>query len=183
MSSRFARASVPALIAIALLVAASASAWTGASAPRPDLVVRSLTSSPQTVAPREALTVTFAVGNIGKRTARASVAAAYLSRDKTKGKGDGRLTPASSVARLKPRKSARRTATLVIPPETDIGPWFVIVCADDTGRVREAKEKNNCRAATTPTLVTKVPPPPPPPAPHTAPPPPAPPPPPLGVGV
>jgi hypothetical protein len=182
MSSRFARASVPALLALALLVAASAWARAGASAPRPDLVVRSLTSSPQTVAPRETLTVTFAVGNIGKRTARASVAAAYLSRDQTTGKGDLRLAPASSVARLKPHKSARRTATLVIPPATDIGPWFVIVCADDTGRVREAKEKNNCRAATTPTLVTKVPPPPPPPAPQPqAPRPPAPPPP--GVGV
>jgi CARDB protein/cadherin domain-containing protein/cadherin-like protein len=178
MSLRFARASALALLAAALLVAASASARTGASPPRPDLVVRSLTSSPATLAPRDALTAKFVIANAGKRAARASVAAAYLSRDKVKGKGDRRLTPASSVARLKPRKSARRSATLVIPPATAVGPWFVIVCADDTGRVREAKEKNNCRAATTPILVTKVPPPPPPPAPQPpAPPPPAPPPP------
>jgi CARDB/Bacterial Ig domain/Cadherin domain len=179
MSFRFARASALALLAAALLVAASASARTGASPPRPDLVVRSLTSAPATLAPRDALTAKFVIANAGKRAARASVAAAYLSRDKVKGKGDRRLTPASSVARLKPRKSARRSATLVIPPATAVGPWFVIVCADDTGRVREAKEKNNCRAATTPILVTKVPPPPPPPAPQPpAPPPPAPPPPP-----
>jgi CARDB len=165
MSSRSACASVIAVLATGLLVAASASARRGAVLPRPDLVVRSLVSSPSTVAPREPLTATFVVGNVGKWPARASVAAAYLSRDKTKGKGDTRLAPASSLARLKPRKSARRSATLVVPPATPVGPWFVIVCADDTRRVVEARETNNCRAATTPITVTKVPPPPPPPQP------------------
>jgi len=176
MRSRFESIAIVALFSAALLVAASASAQTGARPPGPDLVVRSLANPAATVVPREALTASFVVTNMGKRSARQSLAAAYLSRDRSKGKGDLRLAPTSSVARLKPDRSARRNAAVVIPDATSAGPWFLIVCADDTSRVPETNERNNCRAATTPISVTKVPPPPPP-----APPPPGPPPPPPGA--
>lgn len=165
MSSRLPHACGLVVLATTVVTAASASPRTAASTPRPDVVVTSLTGLPATATPREALPLTFVVTNAGKRTARASFAAVYLSRDRARGKGDPRLTPASSVGRLKPRKSARRSASLLVPAGTDVGPWFVVVCADDTGRVREAKERNNCRPSATPVVVTKVLEPPPPPTP------------------
>jgi hypothetical protein len=178
--SRFGCAAVLALSAALLLLVTSASA--SARLVGPDLVVRSLASPPASITPGAALGSGFTVANRGTRRARASTARAYLSRDSRKGKGDLLLLRASSMPPLKRGKAARRSGTFTIPRSTTTGRWFLIVCSDDTRRVRETNERNNCRSSARPTSLpvnaappSPVPPPQPPPPSPPAPPPPPPP--------
>jgi hypothetical protein len=173
------------------LVVGSASAAAQKPARGPDLVVRSLSNPPSSLAPGVAFTTTFKVANGGVRNSPRSQARAYLSRDARQGKGDIRLAPPLSVVSLRPGKAVRRGGAVTIPVATTTGRWSLIVCSDNSRRIRETNERNNCRTASrrisveTATPQSAAPPPPPPPsAPPPPPPPPGPPPPPpLGTAL
>jgi parallel beta-helix repeat protein len=138
-----------------LIVSASARASAPAAA---DLVVRSVSKPPASVAAGAVLTSRVTVTNGGTRPAGRSTAWAYLSRDLRKGRGDRRLAPAASVPLLKPGKSARRAVKVRVPRSTAAGQWYLIVCADDTRRISERNDRNNCR--TSKRRIAVVPPPP-----------------------
>jgi hypothetical protein len=57
---------------------------------------------------------------------------------------------------LKRGEAVRHTARARVPSGTATGLWFVVVCADATRAVREAKESNNCRASAKRTTVKSV---------------------------
>ena len=77
-----------------------------------------------------------------------------------------RLPDAQNVRRLKPRQRSRATVVEQIPRTIALGRWVVLACADDTLRVREGFERNNCRSSRALTISgPAVPPPPPPPSP------------------
>jgi hypothetical protein len=173
---RATRVAIPGLFALAL-VAGSAAAIEHKSVRRPDLVMWSLASPPEFLAPGASFTSRLTVANVGRaRSARSSVRA-YLSRDSRKGKGDVLLASASGVPTLKRGKAVSRRAVLRVPSATATGLWFLIACADDSRRIREKNERNNCRAAAKRTSLVQTvgasPPPPfpPPPAPPPSPPP------------
>ena len=142
-SRKAARTSILGLFSLALLAGAAAAEQ--GQARRADLVVRSVSNPPGSVAPGQAVVATITVGNRGKRRAGRSTARAYLSRDSRKSSNDMRLA-GISVPPLKPGKASRRTAGLTIPRAISSTPWFLIVCSDDARRVRETNERNNCRA-------------------------------------
>jgi hypothetical protein len=89
----------------------------------------------------------FKVANTGTRVARRSTVRVYLSRDRRKSKGDVPLVPAKSVLGLRPGGRIGRTGLIRVPRAIAGGLWFLIVCADATGIVRETNERNNCRSS------------------------------------
>lgn len=148
----------PACIALVLLLAAPA---TAAAAPRADLRQSApVVDGTRTVRAGAAMTVVDAVRNAGRRRARSTRTRLLISRDAVSSLDDvvlgERRTP-----RLRPRRASRRTLSLRLPA-LDPGTWFVIACADALRRVRERRERDNCRAALLPLRVPFPPPLPPP---------------------
>ena len=90
-------------------------------------------------------TLTETTRNAGRGRARGTRTAWYLSTDRRKSRGDRRLARRRVRALRGGRSSRGRTRVAV--PDT-IGSFFAIACADDTRRVRERSERNNCRAST-----------------------------------
>ena len=120
------------------------------------------------------------VRNAGRRRAAATRTRFLLSRDAV-ASADDLVLGERRTPRLRPRRESRRTLTLRLPA---LGPgaWTLVACADAPRRVRERRERDNCRAALLPLHVpfrpAPPPPSPPPPAPRAAEPPSPPPPPP-----
>jgi CARDB len=172
------------LAAVLALLAAPAAAEAARPTSRADLrQAAPVVAGARVVEPGGTLSVTDVVRNAGRRRARATTTRFLLSRDVLPSLDDlvlgTRRTP-----RLRPRRASRRTIALRVPA-LDPGAWFLIACADAPRRVRELRERDNCRAALLPLRVPfppppPLPPPPPPPAPaprvaEPAPPPPPPP--------
>ncbi len=111
------------------------------AAAKPDLVTRPVVAS----LAGGSLDVRAVVRNRGKRAAKRSKTGFYLSTDARRGRGDTRL---GRLATRKLRKRRRATVTgLLAVPTPLTGRFRLIACADDARRVRERRERNNCRAA------------------------------------
>jgi hypothetical protein len=108
---------------------------------RPDLVVPAVS-----VVAGGQLEATVTVRNRAPhgRAARSSVLL-LMSRDAVRSADDGPLGTVRTPA-LKPRTS-RTLSTSVALPTGVSGTWYLLACADSERRVRERKEKNNCRAS------------------------------------
>ena len=112
---------------------------------RPDLSV----SKVQVRGPLElggALRVSVTVRNRGRARAKGSQTSFVLSRDKRSGRGDPALSRSRTKA-VKARKVTKRTVTLRVPALLPAGAWRVVACADARRKVKESKERNNCRAS------------------------------------
>jgi RHS repeat-associated protein len=127
------------------LGAALALASPAAAAKGPDLTVSKLQAS-GSAAPGQQLTATVTVKNAGGKKAKASQTAFVLSKDAKRSNDDRRLTT-GNVKALAPRKTAKSTVHLTIPAGTPAGVYHVVACADARKKVKEANEKNNCRAS------------------------------------
>ena len=114
---------------------------------RPDLQVRAVSTPSLQEAPGSRMTASATVRNAGDRTARPTRLGFYLSRDRRKGRGDFRLRPRPLVRARRPRSRARLLRTLTVPRGVPPGNYALVACADDTRRVRERRERNNCRSA------------------------------------
>lgn len=150
-------------VSFAVLCAALAHPAMAAAAPRADLQVRAVSSPSVQEAPGSRLSASATVRNAGDRTAPPSRLGFYLSRDRRKGRGDFRLSPRPRLRARRPRSRARLLRTLTVPRGVPAGSYALIACADDTRRVRERRERNNCRSATrrmrivAPTIIRPVP--------------------------
>ena len=111
------------------------------------MTVLSVSNPPVSIARGTAFRSAFKVANIGTRVARRSTVRVYLSRDRRKSKGDVPLSPVRSVLGLRPGGRIGRTGLIRVPRAISGGRWFLIVCADATGIVRETNERNNCRGS------------------------------------
>jgi hypothetical protein len=132
---------------LALLVAGAAAAAPSAHArARPDLVVTRLVSVQTAATAGTELRAGERTRDRRRAPARRSVTAFYLSRDAKRSRGDVQIGT-RSVPALRGRRSSVARSTLRIGLLVPAGTWHLIACADDTRRVRESNERNNCRAA------------------------------------
>jgi hypothetical protein len=130
----------------ALAIAIVAGSAGGTQPSGPDLVVKSLSSPPSAAGAGDTFRAVAVVGNRGRSSARASVQRFYLSRDRRVGRGDVVIGTAR-VRRLGPGARARRRVRLFVPAAVQPGMHRLAACADTTKKVRERRERNNCRFA------------------------------------
>lgn len=119
--------------------------------------------------------ISLRVRNLGRATARSSLTGLYLSRDGRRNRGDRRLARANT-GKIRRRRTSRRRVTAKLPATVTPGVYRLLVCADIRRKVRERRERNNCRASRTRLTIVAPPAPPPLPPPPAPPAPPAPPP-------
>ena len=135
---------------VALLIAAAIPAG---AASLPDLVIKSLSSNKASVEQGAALQVTDRTFNRGAKRAGSSATRHYLSKDRSRSKGDVQVG-GRRVPRLRPSRGSTGTTQVTIPSNLTPGNWFVISCADAGKAVREQNERNNCKATSAPLVVT-----------------------------
>jgi hypothetical protein len=116
------------------------------AAPRPDLRASAPAKLPQSAQPGGSFTATDAVKNAGRRRAPASLTRWFLSADAKRGKGDIAIA-SRKVPALKPGKRSKGPVAAKLPAVLAGGSFFVLACADDKKRVKEANERNNCKAS------------------------------------
>jgi len=123
---------------------------------RPDLVVTAVSNPPASRIVGQSFALTETVKNQGSVSASASTARYYLSANTLKNSGDILLSRTRSVPSLLPGASSDSgTITVTIPSTTPVGPYYLLVCADDTSVVAEANESNNCAASATTMAVSR----------------------------
>ena len=113
----------------------------------PDLVETAVSNPPGAAAPGGSFSVTDTVGNQGNAAAGVSTTRYYLSLDVKKGAADTLLTGSRAVPGLEPGADSTGTVAVTLPAATPAGTYFLLACADDLKKVKESKEKNNCRAS------------------------------------
>lgn len=128
-----------AAVTLAALIAAGP-----AMAARPDLRVTRVSIGAGSVNPGGTVRLGDTTRNTGRARAGRSRTAYLLSPDATASRSDLRLG-SRSVRALRARRSSKGTVKGRVPSSARPGSWFVIACADRAHRVRESKERNNCR--------------------------------------
>lgn len=135
-----------ALAAAAAVLLGGALSASGRAA-RPDLVVKSLRGVPDALGRGESFEVRVKVRNAGNRKAGRSVARFYLSPNPQRSGKVTRLGGKLKVKPLRPGDSFKDKVNLTVPPSTPLGSLYLVACADDTRKVRESDENNNCRVS------------------------------------
>ena len=105
-----------------------------------------MSSQPSSVPAGDSFSARAAVKNVGRQPAQRSLVRFLLSLDRSPSTGDVRLGKHAAIRALDLRKSSIGSARLLVPAILD-GSFFVIACADSSGKVRERVERNNCRAS------------------------------------
>src|SRR5207253_4218486 len=90
------------------------------------------------------------VKNQGTAAAGSSTTRYYLSLNTSKGSDDILLVGTSSVGKLAPGASAPSGPVAVtIPSTTPRATFYLLACANDTTKVKESNETNNCVSSST----------------------------------
>jgi large repetitive protein len=126
------------------------------AAPRPDLVVASISFSPPSADTGTVITVNETVMNQGTVATGAFEVGIYLSPDAEISAGDI-LLGVRDVASLAPSATSAGVDSVTIPIETPAGDYYVGALADRGGSELELDETNNALAAPVP-LTVSVPP-------------------------
>ncbi|MBJ7332367.1 MAG: hypothetical protein JHC95_20905 [Solirubrobacteraceae bacterium] len=140
------RSVVAAFALLALLVAGPAQADARKPKPKRADVVAAALRAPTHAHPGGALPLDLTVKAQNKAVAKTATRF-YLSADRKAGKGDVRLAGVTTP-KLKAKGVSVAKAEATLAAGTRLGAWNVIACADDTKKVRERSERNNCRVAT-----------------------------------
>lgn len=128
------------ILVLALVAAAPAGAKTG----KPDLVVTKVSKPPKTKALGSKLKLVVKVANRGGSGAPKSKLGLYLGKGKKHTKKDKRLKRVK-VKALAPGKSKKLKLKVLLGAKLKPGTYRLFACADDTRKVKEAKERGNCR--------------------------------------
>jgi hypothetical protein len=115
----------------------------------PDLVEISVTNPPSSELAGDSFQVTDTVENQGNRRAAASVTRYYFSTSGVKDTSAVLLTGTRSIPGLAPGATSKGRVTVKIPFNTPDGIYYLLACADDTNKVAESNETNNCIASST----------------------------------
>ena len=121
---------------------------------RADLVTSAASSPPATAKRGSKFQITDTAQNLAALAAPSTRTRYYLSLDGVKSAADRLLTGGRGVAALAPGASRSGTAKLTVPTATTLGTYFVLACADDTRKVVETDESNNCTASAGTVTVT-----------------------------
>jgi hypothetical protein len=135
-----------ALAAAAVMAVSPAGTAAAKPAARADLVISAISVPPGAVPAGATLSVVVGTRNAGRRAAKRSSSAVYLSPDAHRDRTDPRVGVVQ-VARLRPHQTRRLTVHVVVPATTKPGPYRLLVCADAAAALREVSERNNCRVA------------------------------------
>jgi len=114
--------------------------------PLPDLVVTKVSKPPSSTAGSK-LKLVVKVRNKGTASAGKSRLGIYLAK-KAKGKkhkSKGTRLKRAKVRALKAGKKAKVKVKLTLPGKSAAGVYQLVVCTDDTHKLRESKEGDNCR--------------------------------------
>jgi CARDB protein len=114
-----------------------------------DLVTTTISDPPATALRGSKFTVSDTARNQGTIPAVASTTRYYLSVDAVKNTGDVVLMGVRAVAALEPSASSPGGRLVTVPLTTPVGLYYVLACADDTGKVTESDNANNCRSSAT----------------------------------
>lgn len=118
----------------------------------PNLVVDAVAPRTSSVVAGQVIVLTATLRNTGSLQAPSSVMRFYLA-------GQPQRRPTDLALRgtpfpiLGPGRAATRTLPVTIPPTAPAGAYFVLACADDSGRVAERDETDNCEASVAPITV------------------------------
>jgi uncharacterized repeat protein (TIGR02543 family) len=120
----------------------------------PDLVTTAVANPPATVIRGSRFQVTDTVKNQGQGPSAATWSRYYLSLDGARDATDRLLSGSRSVPILAVGASSTGTVTVVVPSTMPFGTYVLLACADDTKRVLETADDNNCRASSSTIAVT-----------------------------
>ncbi len=109
--------------------------------PRPDLVVKKVSKPPKAKTVGTKLKLVVKVANVGAAGAKKSKLGVYLGKGKKHKKKDKRLKRVK-VKPLAAGKGKKLMVRITIPAKTKAGTYRLFACADDTKKVKEAKERN-----------------------------------------
>jgi hypothetical protein len=107
----------------------------------PDLVVKKVSKPPKTKTVGTKLKLVVKVANKGEAKAGKSKLGLYLGKGKKHTKKDKRLKRVK-VKPLAAGKGKKLKVRVVLPAKTKLGSYRLFACADDTRKVKEAKERN-----------------------------------------
>lgn len=125
---------------------------TSTRAGKADLVVTRL--GPAHAAAGGSLHLSTQVRNRGAGRVGRSTISYFLSRHARKDPSDARLVGRMRVPALRPGTTFEGRVHLTVPPAVPGGAYYVVTCADDTERISERNESNNCRVSTQRVRVT-----------------------------
>ena len=86
--------------------------------------------------------------NVGTAGAGKSVTRYLLSLDGRRSARDVLLAGTRSVTALAAGATSTGSKTVRVPSSTPVGTYRLLACSDDTRRVSEGNERDNCRAST-----------------------------------
>lgn len=109
-----------------------------------DLVVSTLTV-PANSGAGSSIVITETVANQGGGDAAASVTRFYLSADGSLGAGDVLMDGSRAVPDLPPGASSAGSTSVIIPPGSAVGTFYIVAKADADDTVSETQETNNTR--------------------------------------
>jgi uncharacterized repeat protein (TIGR03803 family) len=112
-----------------------------------DLVTTAVSDPPATALRGGKFTVSDTVRNQGTIPSAASYTRYYLSVDDVKGAGDVPLVGTRAVASLAAGASSPGGRVVTVASTTPVGTYRVLACADDTAKVPEQDNVNNCRGS------------------------------------
>ena len=142
-----------AFVLLSLLLAAPA-AGAKTIAALPDLVVKKASKPPAAKTVGSKLRLVVQVQNAGDAKAGKTKLGLYLGKGKKHGRKDKRLQRAK-VKPLDAGKTKKVKLRFTLPAKTKAGSYRLFACADDTKKLKEAKERN-CKATRKIRLLPKV---------------------------
>lgn len=113
----------------------------------PDLATVAVSDPPATASPGSTFSVTDTVQNTSLVTIGYTTTRYYLSADGVKSDDDRMVSAVRTVLTLAPGAASTGTRTITIPADTPPGTYRVLACADDTFKIEEGDEANNCLAS------------------------------------
>jgi hypothetical protein len=148
------RAVLLALFALVAVLAVVPAAGAKTKAALPDLVVKKVSKPPKTKTVGTKLKLVVKVRNAGAAKAGKSKLGLYLGKGKKHTKKDKRLKRVK-VKPLAAGKTKKVKLRVVLPAKTKVGTYRLFACADDTKKLKEAKERN-CKATRKVRLLAKA---------------------------
>jgi CARDB len=138
---------------VALLAVAPAAGAKIKGAAQPDLVVKKVSKPPKTGVVGSRLKLVVKVKNASGANAGKSKLGLYLGKGRKHTKKDKRLKRVK-VMPLAPGKGKKLKLRVTLPAKSKLGNYRLFACADDTKKVKEAKERN-CKTTRKIKLVAK----------------------------
>jgi hypothetical protein len=118
----------------------------------PDLIVPALSPPPTAASPGGRFDLTDIARNSGTEPAATSITRYFLSLT---GEVDDVRLGNRYIPELPGGQESGGTTTVKIPDTAPLGSYVLVACADATLLVAEGDDGNNCRAATTPVLISR----------------------------